>query len=123
MDYLKQGETRDYGVLFLNDEGDLFDPTDPTYEISHYVKNGTITWVQDVSESALFRIDLGHYAFTWFVDENIYEIDETYYIRFRGTDPDTSIRNIEERVARIIHPNSGGGGDICQSNIVARFVF
>ena len=125
MDYLKHGETRDFGVLFVDEDGNYFDPTDPTYEVSHYEKdNGTTNWVQDVPEAVLYRISIGHYSFTWFVDENIYTLGEVYYFRFRGTDTEGT-RNIDERTAKIIDESLGGGGgsSSCGNGLIARFVF
>ena len=124
MDLLKHGETRDFGVLFVDEEGNYFDPTDPTYEVSHYEKqNGTTNWIEDIPESELTRIDVGHYSFTWFIDESIYEIDEVYYVRFRGTDTE-GVRNVDERVARIVAPGAlGDGGGLCNNRLTARFVF
>ena len=123
MDQLQHGEIRDYGVLYVDENGDYFDPTDTTYEVSHYVKqNGTTNWVVITPETALNRIDLGHFSHTVFVDESIYEIDEVYYIRFRGTDLEGT-RLVDERVFKVIAPGDAGGSSLCQNRLTARFVF
>ena len=127
MDLLRHGEIRDYGIYFLDEDGNVFDPQNPRFEVSHYVNNnGTTTWVQDVPDTPLIRIDTGHYTCTIEIDENVFILDEVYYVRFRGYDSVNDVKQLDERVFKVVDfSTTPGGGDssICNNNLVARFVF
>jgi hypothetical protein len=112
----ERGQTVDLAVVFVsNVTGELIDPTDPTVEISHY--EGT-TEIIDLAETVLTKIatrPVGHYTYEFVIPVS-FILDEMYFVRWRGEDPNGIPGNrdiVEEQFVVVASGSVSGSGDCC----------
>jgi hypothetical protein len=82
IDIVTRGMIRPLKVVFVDDNGEEFDPTNPTVEIRHY---DNVTEIIDLPETALVRIGIGHYIYSWTVPED-FPLNNIVFVYYRATD-------------------------------------
>jgi len=116
-----KGSIIDLSVIFISRvSGELFDPINPTVEISHY--NGT-TEIIDLSETPVIKVtsrSLGYFTYQ-FVVPNSFTLGILYFVRWRGEDPLSCApqRDVVEDQFLLADPSSSGICSPC--GLVPRF--
>ena len=104
-----RGDIIDLSVIFVSRvTGQLFDPIDPTVEISHY---SGVNEVIDLVETSLVKVPtraIGYYTLQ-FTIPNTFELGILYFVRWRGEDPSccTPHRDVVEDQFKMADASSG----------------
>jgi hypothetical protein len=120
----ERGQVVDLEIIFVSTlDNQLFDPVNPTFEISHYDGANEII---DVPETPLIKVStrpLGFYTYPFVIPAD-YLLDTTYFVRWRGENPDPACncgREVYEDSFRVSTINSGGGSSNNCCCLVPRF--
>jgi len=111
----RRGQIVDLPVVFVsNVTGALIDPVNPTVEISHY--EGT-TEIIDLAETPLVKIatrPVGFFTYE-FTIPSTFILDETYYVRWRGKDPNSACTDpdVVENHFKVVNGSSTSISNCC----------
>lgn len=94
MDIVTRGMIRPLKIVFVDNNGEEFDPVNPTVEIRHY---DNVTEILDLPETALTRIGIGHYIYSWTVPED-FPLNNIAFVYYRATDLSSYKIVIEEKL-------------------------
>ena len=94
IDIVTRGMVRPLKVIFVDDNGEEFDPTNPTVEIRHY---DDVTEIIDLPETALVQTGTGHYVYSWTVPED-FPLNNIAFVYYRATNSDNYRIVIEEKL-------------------------
>jgi len=114
----ERGQIIDLAIIFVsNVTGELIDPTDPTVEIVHFDGTNEIIDLAPTPLSKVLSRPKGHYTYEFTIPSS-FQLNEIYYVRWRGTDPTpsdcTAAEDIVESHFKVVSPStSGTSGDCC----------
>lgn len=107
-----RGQVIDLSVIFVSRvSGELFDPVDPTVEISHYEG---VNEIIDLPETPVIKVPtrpVGYYTLAYTIPMSFPQ-DVLYFVRWRGEDVTscTPGRDVSEDQFKVVDNSSSGGG-------------
>lgn len=94
IDIVTRGMVRPLKVVFIDENGEEFDPVNPTVEIRLY---DDITEIINLPETPLVKVSTGHYIYSWIVPED-FPINNIAFVYYRATNNSNSRFVIEEKL-------------------------
>jgi len=117
--FFERGQIVDLAVIFISrTSGLLIDPIDPTVEISHYSGVDENIVLPETAITKILTRPVGYFTYE-FIIPNTFNIDEVYYVRWRGLDPSLPLgsgKDIVEETFKVVAPS---GGNCC--GLIPRF--
>jgi hypothetical protein len=109
-DFLR-GQIIDLSIIFIsNVTGVLIDPINPTVEIVHYEGYNEVIDLAEIPVVKVTTRPVGYFTYEFTIPGS-FILNELYYVRWRGTDPnDVTIRDVQENHFKVVDGSSSGSG-------------